>query len=141
MATRSNIGIMNEDGSIRSIYCHWNGYPEHHVPILTQHYATQDQAEELVALGNLSCLGTSIGEKHDFDKDRGKARELGWCMAYGRDRGEEEQQAETHANLDLLSKDGEEYVYVYKAGQWWLAEDGRLVSAADVLEGIIREQS
>jgi len=28
MATRSNIGIVNEDGSVTGIYCHWDGYPE-----------------------------------------------------------------------------------------------------------------
>lgn len=25
MATRSNIGIVNQDGSITGIYCHWDG--------------------------------------------------------------------------------------------------------------------
>jgi hypothetical protein len=136
MATRSNIGIMDDDGSIRSIYCHWDGYPEHQVPILTQHYATTEQVESLIALGNLSVLGTSIGEKHDFDADRGYARKMGWCMAYGRDRGEADQHAEAHTGLASLLKEREEYVYVYKAGQWWLVDNGRLVSAADVLKKI-----
>ncbi len=29
MATRSNIGIVNDNGSVTGIYCHWDGYPEH----------------------------------------------------------------------------------------------------------------
>ena len=28
MSTRSNIGILNKDGTIESIYCHLDGYPE-----------------------------------------------------------------------------------------------------------------
>ena len=38
MATRSNIGIVNEDDSITAIYCHWDGYPEHNGKILLNHY-------------------------------------------------------------------------------------------------------
>ena len=29
MATRGNIAIVNEDGSITSIYVHWDSYPEY----------------------------------------------------------------------------------------------------------------
>ena len=29
MATRSTISIQKNDGTIRSVYCHWDGYCEH----------------------------------------------------------------------------------------------------------------
>lgn len=41
MATRSTISAKIGD-SIHSIYCHWDGYPSHHNPILTKHYNTQE---------------------------------------------------------------------------------------------------
>ena len=40
MGTRARIGRINPSGSITSIYTHWDGYPSHHLPILTQYYAT-----------------------------------------------------------------------------------------------------
>lgn len=37
MSTNSRIGILHEDGTTETIYCHWDGYPEHQMPILTKH--------------------------------------------------------------------------------------------------------
>ena len=37
MATRSAIGYIRPDGSIRAVYCHWDGSPGHQLPILTEH--------------------------------------------------------------------------------------------------------
>ena len=34
MATRSNIGILNTDGSVYYIYCHYDGYPDNIAPQL-----------------------------------------------------------------------------------------------------------
>ena len=67
MGTRSRIGVVNPDDSITSIYCHWDGYPEHHLPILTGHYTTEDKAADLIALGSLSSLEPEIGVRHNFD--------------------------------------------------------------------------
>lgn len=83
MSTRSRIGILESDGSVTSIYCHWDGYVSHHGPILRDHYATEAKVRALLALGDISILGDAPGEKHDFD-----ARPDGMCTAYGRDRGE-----------------------------------------------------
>ena len=41
MSTNSRIGILHEDGTTETIYCHWDGYPEHQMPILTEHYNTE----------------------------------------------------------------------------------------------------
>ena len=49
MATRSKIAIEDQDGTVRSIYCHWDGYPSHHGPILLEHYTTQEKVESLIA--------------------------------------------------------------------------------------------
>ena len=34
MGTRSRIGIRNADDSVDSIYCHWDGYPDHNGRLL-----------------------------------------------------------------------------------------------------------
>ena len=71
MGTRSAIVVKLEDGSYRGIYCHWDGYPSHHGPLLTEHYNTQESAEALVNLGFLSSLNARLrpnpGERHSYD--------------------------------------------------------------------------
>jgi len=85
MATRSLINVKCSDDKIRSIYCHWDGYG--HLPILQEHYNSQELADTLVSLGDLSSLGERpsprMGEHHDFESPI-----KGVCVSYCRDRGE-----------------------------------------------------
>jgi len=88
MATRSSIGIVNSDGnSITAIYCHWDGYPEHNGKLLLNHYKDRGVVDELMNLGDLSMLAERVNPSglHTFDKPEHKV-----CIAYGRDRGENE---------------------------------------------------
>ena len=116
MATRSHIGIRNQDGTVEYIYCHWDGYPEHNGVILTEHYDTLDKVKELIALGDLSFLGPEIGEKHDFDGELNAT----WCRAYGRDRNDPNTEAKTISFNDLLENEGlnVSYVYVFDGDYW-----------------------
>lgn len=91
MSTNARVGVENADGSITSIYTHWDGYPEHHGPILTEHYDSEDLARALVALGDLSILGVELGEEHDFDSHDTSSPA---CLAYGRDRKEQDSRVE-----------------------------------------------
>ena len=126
MATRSTIGFKNIDGSITNIYCHWDGYPEHNGTILNEFYKDSAKIRSLMALGNLSSLAAEIGAEHPFDRDYTNP-ELNlydnWCMAYGRDRGELDQEAKTHANIEqwIDYREGSwcEYAYLWD-GQNWL---------------------
>ena len=54
MGTRSRIAIRNADNTYLSVYCHWDGYPSHHAPILQQHYDTEDKVRALLAGGDFS---------------------------------------------------------------------------------------
>jgi len=86
MATRGNIGIINEDGSVTGIYVHWDSYPEHVGKLLLKHYNNSGIVNELMDLGNLSYL-----EKNLYCEDNNhswKNPAEGVCVAYGRDRGE-----------------------------------------------------
>jgi len=68
MATRSNIGKLNSDNTVSYIYCHWDGYPSHNGTILQEHYNTPEQVDELLALGDMSSLGETIGECNPYDE-------------------------------------------------------------------------
>ncbi|MBR0485224.1 MAG: hypothetical protein IJJ69_10665 [Oscillospiraceae bacterium] len=121
MSTRSRIGILNPDGSTRTIYCHSDGYPEHQLPILTQHYSSIEKVEELLNLGDISSLGERIApnleEEHTF-KDRVK----GVTVAYHRDRGEPMTAALRHENIHALKKSDWSidwfYLFDAKKGEW-----------------------
>jgi hypothetical protein len=118
MGTRARIGRINANGSITSIYTHWDGYPSHHLPILSQHYASDDRITALLALGSLSSLAPEIGEKHDFE-DRSHAN---WCTAHGRDRGEKKCKASTSRNevafAAACANCWAEYAYLWDGTQW-----------------------
>lgn len=87
MSTNSTINIKHKDGSIDSIYCHNDGYIEHHGPILTKYYTTPEAVKELITLGSLSVLEKSLKPStpnHSFDHPENDV-----CIAYHRDRNEE----------------------------------------------------
>lgn len=124
MSTRSRIGIEDHNGRVRSIYCHWDGYPEGVGKTLLEHYADPSKIEELIKLGSISVLDAEIGEKQDFDA---RNRDANWTLAYHRDRGEplevkRSNSAETYHRL--ATKGWEEYTYLFRQGVWFVAEVG-----------------
>ena len=58
MATRSAIGYRKLDGSVRAVYCHWDGYPEHQLPILKKHYSGIRKVQAMIKPGSMSSLRT-----------------------------------------------------------------------------------
>lgn len=119
MATRSNIGMVNKDGSITAIYVHWDGYLEHAGKILLNHYNAVEIVTDLLKLGNLSSLAENLypTESHTFDKPQ-----EGVCVAYGRDRGEKKQNAKVFKDLkkydSMADNTDADYQYLYENGEW-----------------------
>ena len=119
MATRSNIAYKTPEGKIRSIYSHWDGYPEHNGELLRRFYTTQDKVEALIALGSISSLGQDIGEQVDFD-NQDTHTETG-TIAYHRDRGEQ-LSIQEYDDIPSWIADMEEYAYLWN-GEDWLVND------------------
>jgi hypothetical protein len=124
MATRSRIAIENQDGSVTSVYCHWDGHIETNGVILNNNYNTKDKVEELIALGNLSSLDKTLET----------------TVAYARDRGEDSHQA-TYSNVEELFEDGfgdiVEYVYCFTKDGIWLVgtlESNNVAVLSEVIE-------
>ena len=112
MGTRSTIGILNQDGSVGTIYCHWDGYPAWVGKILLAHYNEEAKVRDLIALGDLSSMGETIGEKHDFDygikfdtESPEYKRLEKMCNAYGRDRGEKNVGGQRHTCIESANLD------------------------------------
>ena len=76
MATHSNIGKTQADGSIRFIYCHSDG--RYVGPMLKQYYADPAKIDALIGGGDIWSLGESIACLYLYTDDiwtvkRGKA--------------------------------------------------------------------
>jgi len=123
MGTRSRIGVMHGE-NCKSVYCHWDGYLDHNGRILLEHYDSA-KANNLVALGDISSLGSEIGEKHDFDVSFTKgAIGENWCKFYGRDRGETGTEFKTDDTFEKFYERadacGAEYYYIMRDGEWFV---------------------
>ena len=134
MGTRCMIGKLEADGKVTAIYCHWDGYAEGVGYSLMKHYRDVAKVDALMALGDLSSLGSEIGEKHPFSRHdaqliNGISDELyeelygNMCVAYGRDRNEFETRSKTYANIDVYAENalrdfGGEFLYLYEDGFW-----------------------
>jgi len=129
MSTNSRIAVMH--GTVcKSIYCHWDGYLEHNGVILQEHYDSS-QANHLVALGDLSSLKATIGEKHAFSQFEVPTEEVeayktlteNMCTFYGRDRGEKHTEYKVAQNfetfLEQCNMSGAEYYYIMEDSQWY----------------------
>ena len=123
MATRSRIAIEDQDGKVRSIYCHFDGYPSNNGVILNENYKTQEKVESLISLGAISFLQEEVdipeGVIHNFNK-----QEKGITVAYHRDRGGDLSIEEHDSVEDFIRSDVEEYGYVFTAAGEWLFVDG-----------------
>jgi hypothetical protein len=99
MATSSLIVRHNRNGSFDSIQVHY-GEPDRVGSILMRSYMEEARVNALLALGSLSHLDREIGKKHSFDRPH-----PGWCVAFGRDRGEANREAHRSESLpDLVQR-------------------------------------
>ncbi len=98
MSTNSSISITNIDGTIRSIYCHWDGgmWDGGVAQTLIEFYRTESEVNALIDQGNCSSLSGTIEDS----------------VFYHRDRGEE---LEIYADVQE-----QEYDYMFRDGKWFV---------------------
>lgn len=151
MATRSAIALETPRG-LRAIYCHWDGYPSHHLPILQTCYGSARKAAALIAPGDISCLRTrstwqSGPTLRDANGDPLTDTEGNWRAQddreaqplYFAERGESDVAPRRFASVDALADwadgCGCEHVYVFRPRAGWLhsalslGPDGAAVAA------------
>lgn len=119
MATQSRIGIQLEDGTVKSIYCHFDGYYDGVGQELMDSYTDRAKVEKLITLGDISFLRSEIEPTgpHSFNDPQD-----GVTVAYHRDRGEDlihpyiDNSAESFFNSDR-------YSYLFNIdGVWMISE-------------------
>jgi len=103
MATRSNIGILNSDGTVDYIYCHYDGYLNHNGKILNEYYITEENVRELKSSGDMSGLTETIEQSYFYSRDKDKSNvEVRKC-----------------SYVDYTKEYFEEYVYLFTPGKGW----------------------
>lgn len=134
MSTRSRIAILNEDGSVESVYCHSDGYVSGGVgEDLVTVFNSEESAREIISLGNLSSLyqnlapiengvhlllNTPVSAKdHSFDN-----RQRGCTVAYHRDRGWPLTIRRDKSLDDLRFDMWEEYGYIWMNEAWYVTD-------------------
>ena len=117
MATRSALLRQHDSGNIVGIYCHWNGSPEHQIPILEGKYNSAKLADKLIHLGDLSSLQTDRnwhGLAQDPNPLPYKDRPYeSWCSIKPRHFSDLTEARECFRGMDC------EYLYLWVPRQGW----------------------
>lgn len=121
MSSHAYIGI-KEGTTIRAIYCHYDGYISEVGMKLKKYYKDLATVTKLIDLGSISTLGSTIGEKVDFDKytsfinmyELEKSGKQLQTVAYHRDRGESLEILDfdsINSYIEFAKSEGDIYLY------------------------------
>lgn len=147
MSTNSLIFQEQQDGTLKGIYCHYDGYLQYNGVILSESYSDPKKVAKLLELGNLSSLGEGLEASEavrlygnyyyiseafealsveEQERLRNEDRSGKYTVAYHRDRGEELKPLKTitpeeQKNGENPFSDRYEYIYVQdKNGVWYV---------------------
>lgn len=118
MSTNSTIAVQKLDGTVQSVYCHWDGYIDGVGKTLINYYNSQRLAELVVSGGDISYLrkefSPSTSTVHNFDNPQKDVTVL-----YHRDRGEKFSIGNYwDVKMFKLSNTKQEYNYLWVDGEW-----------------------
>jgi hypothetical protein len=99
MATRSRIAVELSDGTVKSVYCHWDGYPSGvGRDLLDMEFSSTKEVEDFINEGDRSTVN----------------------LSYAKWRGED-CPPQTHASVsDFFDGDIEEYGYLFNQEEEWI---------------------
>lgn len=147
MSTNSLIFQEQQDGTLKGIYCHYDGYLQYNGIILSESYSDPKKVAKLLELGNLSSLGEELEASEavrlygnyyyiseafealsveEQERLKNEAQSGKYTIAYHRDRGEELRPLKTitleeQKNGENHFSDHYEYIYVQdKNGVWYV---------------------
>ena len=108
MSTRSRIGMLNSDGTISSIYCHFDGYPSGVGQQLKINWTDINDIIELIANGDISSLGDNL-DTTDFYNTSDCSAHISLSLQH----------------YKILGHPFIEYHYLYKDGHWVCLESNK----------------
>jgi len=130
MSTRSMIAQTQYNGTVRAVYCHCDGYPEHNGRLLSRHWSNPVDLAELIDRGDMSSLGESIQLTRFYARS---GEDHAYLMA-----------GEFNSYTDFLDTIGDDIEYVYvmlRTGKWAMADvaSGHARPLCDVMAEINRK--
>lgn len=164
MGTPATIGLMRPNGTIESIYLHQDGYYEEAGYKLLSYYSDVKLVEELLSLGPLSDLGSTIGTKHDpwlqywqkLDKENSnlnyfdtldkweKTPESKMCHSFFRDMESHPHDISRFVSAERFRENVAEYGYLYleNENKWYttVGFDRRLEPLQEVMDSLPRQE-
>ena len=121
---------------VKSIYCHWDGYPEGVGQKLQDHFLDREKVAALIELGAISFLEKEVAPTgpHSFESPQ-----PGVVVAYHRDRGEDFIEPRVDASVaEFFNSDIEQYGYLFtEEGEWLVKGEGDPVTLPYVLSGTV----
>ena len=121
------------DHSVVSVYCHWDGYPEHNGKILVEHYQNREDVQDLIDGGGISSLrtrGTWSGSALCDENGELIFDAAGYLMyendrepqpLYYSERGEEVEVFHSTFDQFVSNNCDEEYAYLFDLNDNWKA--------------------
>ena len=107
MSTRSAIGYMRNDGTVRAVYVHWDGYLSGVGKTLIENYDLLG-VDDLLDLGNISSLAETIKDTKFLGRDGGN------------DNVDAHEFDSEHEMVDWY--DDSEFFYLIKDDKWYVSE-------------------
>lgn len=136
MATRCYIGLEGLDGTVRYVYCHWDGYPSETGRILQEDWQSYTLVSNMINKGNMSYLGRNLGDTKFYCKEG--------------DPNEEDKGAEYCKDVNAYSATAPdyliEYIYLFKdigtGYSWFLWEPDKKTwePLQQVLDRVLKEE-
>ena len=106
MSTSARIAKREDDGTVRSVYCHYDGYPSYAGKLLRHYYTDPEIVDIVMNFGNFRAL-----EEHVSD-----------ISFYITASSPMDERAMRHASMgDFLeygSKSASEYLYLFDQNRW-----------------------
>ena len=114
MSTNARIGLLQEDLTVKSVYHHWDGYPEWLGVTLKEQYNTREKIAKLIDGGNMSsCYSDNV---YDYEKQEFVKRDPQPEYYGGKDEA-------PHLNVSFQrflddTNAGEEFLYIFVNECW-----------------------
>ncbi len=120
MSTHSLIALRSGD-TYQTIYCHWDGYPDYMLKMLSENYNSWDRASQLISFGDASSIGPKLSPEEGKESEQDEC-----CVFYHRDRKEDWNSCRPVCYVAKeLFKQNTPYIYVFENGGWTVYPGGR----------------
>mgnify|MGYP001158720350 FL=1 len=115
MSTRALIGVVQDDQTIKSVYHHFDGYPDWLGVVLQEKYNSLEKANDLISGGDMSSCYT----QSRWLDNGGQMKVPAYGPQYYTGRGEKLNITISDNFKEFTELDcGNEYNYLFKDGKW-----------------------